>query len=153
MQSSAGAAIEREERDISEGMSIGPWVRSGGFATWNRFAAVNDEFIPIHMDDEAGRLAGMPGAFGMGNLTMSWLHALVREWAADDGQITSFSIRFRKPALKGEVTCAGLVTALSTNASETTAQVALTATHEHGDVLVSAEATVVFRTRSAPVSS
>ena len=37
--------------------------------TWNRYAAVNDKFVYIHMDDEAGGSAlNEQGAFGMGNL-------------------------------------------------------------------------------------
>jgi len=49
----------------------------------DRYAAVNDEFVPIHMDDEAGRAAGMDGAFGMGNLQWAYLHNVVRDWLGD----------------------------------------------------------------------
>ncbi len=43
-------------------------------ANWNRYAAVNDEFVPIHMDDEAARAAGYRTAFGMGNLQWAYIH-------------------------------------------------------------------------------
>lgn len=77
---------------------------------WNRYAAVNDEFIAIHMDDGAGRAAGYPSAFGMGNLQWAYLHALLRQWMGDAGRIHSLSCRFQAPSLKGgTVTAAGRV--------------------------------------------
>jgi hypothetical protein len=39
------------------GDELPPFVRTTGFDNWNRYAAVNDEFVPIHMDDDAGRAA------------------------------------------------------------------------------------------------
>ena len=66
---------------------IPPFERIVGLHNWNRYAAVNDEFVDIHMDDDAGRDAGYPGAFGMGNLQWSYLHNLIRAWVGDDGRI------------------------------------------------------------------
>jgi acyl dehydratase len=87
--------------------------RATGFHNWNRYAAVNDEFVPIHMDDEAGRAAGYPTAFGMGNLQWSYLHNMLRSWAGDDGQILRLSCQFRAPNTKGQtVTAHGIVTAV-----------------------------------------
>lgn len=84
--------------------------RSAGFHEWNRYAAVNEEFVPIHMDDEAGRAAGMPGAIGMGMLQWSYLHNVVREWLADEGRILSMSCRFTSPSFKDHtVTATGRV--------------------------------------------
>jgi hypothetical protein len=53
--------------ELSVGQRIPAFTRATGFPVWNRYAAVNDEFIPIHMDDTVGQAAGMNGAFGMGN--------------------------------------------------------------------------------------
>ncbi|MEQ6900380.1 hypothetical protein [Nocardioides sp. YIM 152588] len=91
------------------GAEIGPFVRETGFDNWNRYAAVNDEFVPIHMDDEAGRAAGMPAAFGMGNLQWSYLHNLVRDWVGEHGRIVRMACEFRTPNLKGTVTARGRV--------------------------------------------
>lgn len=93
------------------GDELTPFVRETGFANWNRYAAVNDEFVPIHMDDEAGRAAGYPTAFGMGNLQWSYLHNALRNWMGDDGKIVSLSCQFRGPNTKGMVvTAKGTVT-------------------------------------------
>lgn len=97
---------------IQIGDTIPQLTRTLGLANWNRFAAVNYEFVPIHMDDEAGRNAGYDGAFGMGNLQMSLLHIVLRNFVGDRGRIDSVSCQFRGANLKGQtVTASGRVTA------------------------------------------
>jgi acyl dehydratase len=80
-----------------------PYVRTTGLANWNRYAAVNDEFIPIHMDDDAAKAVGMPGVFGMGNLRIAYLHNLLSDWLGDDGDIVDFRCEFRGLNMKGDV--------------------------------------------------
>jgi acyl dehydratase len=99
---------------VKEGDELPRFTRKTGFPAWNRFAAVNDEFVPIHMDDEAAQAAGLPGAIGMGLLQVAYLHNMVRDWLADRGRIVSFSCRFGSPNLKGQVVSArGKVTSVS----------------------------------------
>jgi acyl dehydratase len=95
------------------GAELTQLVRDTGFHNWNRYAAVNYEFVPIHMDDEAGRAAGMGGAFGMGNLQWSYLHILLRDWLGDEGRIRSLRCDFRTPNAKGVVTAKGTITGVS----------------------------------------
>ena len=99
--------------ELVPGASIGDWTRETGLDTWNRFAAVNDEFVPIHMDAEAGRAAGMPGAFGQGNLLVSYLHAAVRNWMGENGRIVALSAQFRTPNTGGSVTAGGTITEIT----------------------------------------
>src|SRR5262245_42696691 len=80
---------------VSAGDEIPPFVRTTDLANWNRFAAVNDEFIPLHMDAEAARAAGQPDVFGMGNLRLSYLHNLLHAWLAGCGDIVELSCEFR----------------------------------------------------------
>jgi acyl dehydratase len=95
------------------GQEIPAFSRETGFAVWNRYAAVNDEFVPIHMDDEAGRAAGYPSAFGMGNLQWAYLHNAIREWMGDEGRIVSLACQFRAANTKGmTLTASGTVTAV-----------------------------------------
>jgi acyl dehydratase len=89
------------------GDEIEKFVRSTSFANWNRYAAVNDEFVPIHMDDEAGRAAQQPGAFGMGNLQVAYLHNLLRQWIGPDGEIQALACQFRAINTKDMVVTAG----------------------------------------------
>jgi hypothetical protein len=96
---------------VSGGFQIPPFERVTDLANWNRFAAVNDEFVPIHMDDAAGRKAGYPGAFGMGNLQASYLHSLLRQWIGPDGRIDALACRYKKPMLRGtQASAQGVVT-------------------------------------------
>lgn len=86
---------------ISVGDSLPTFTRETGLANWNRFAAVNYEFVDIHMDDEAGRAAGYDSAFGMGNLLWSYLHNMLRQWIGARGEIVSLQCQFRAPNTKG----------------------------------------------------
>ncbi len=78
-------------------------MRTTGLQNWNRYAAVNDEFIDIHMDDESARAVGMPGVFGMGNLRIAYLHNMLRDWIGDAGDIAEFRCEFRGANLKGDI--------------------------------------------------
>jgi acyl dehydratase len=84
------------------GDGLGSFERVTDIGTWNRFAAVNDEFVSIHMDDEAGRAAGYDGAIGMGNLQWAYVHNLLRAWIGDAGRIRSVSFELRGPNIKGQ---------------------------------------------------
>ena len=92
---------------INVGDELPVFQRRTGLAEWNRYAAVNDEFVPIHMDDEAGRAAGFQSALGMGNLQIAYLHNLVRDWLGERGRILTLSCRFNAPNLKDTVIRAG----------------------------------------------
>ena len=92
---------------INVGDELPVFQRRTGLAEWNRYAAVNDEFVPIHMDDEAGRAAGFQSALGMGNLQIAYLHNLVRDWLGERGRILTLSCRFNAPNLKDTIVRAG----------------------------------------------
>jgi len=98
---------------VKVGDELPTFTRETGFANWNRYAAVNDEFVPIHMDDAAGEAAGNGGAFGMGNLQWAYLHNMLRSWIGENGEILSIEVQFRSPNVKGQtVTAKGVVTAI-----------------------------------------
>ncbi|HBJ73929.1 MAG TPA: hypothetical protein DDY88_09620 [Actinobacteria bacterium] len=98
---------------VKVGDELPTFTRETGFANWNRYAAVNDEFVPIHMDDAAGEAAGNGGAFGMGNLQWAYLHNMLRSWVGENGEILSIEVQFRSPNVKGQtVTAKGVVTAV-----------------------------------------
>jgi acyl dehydratase len=131
--------------EFEVGASVPIFVRTGGFQAWNRYAAVNDEFVDIHMDDDAGRDAGYPGAFGMGNLQWSYLHNLLRAWMGDDGRIVRLGCQFRGPMLKGSVVRArGVITAVRTEGSETLVDLDLWTEDGAGHRMVPARATVAL---------
>ena len=44
--------------DIEVGQQVPAFERETDFMNWNRYAAVNDEFVYLHMDDAVAKAAG-----------------------------------------------------------------------------------------------
>jgi acyl dehydratase len=134
-------SAKAQQEQVGDTFSSAP--RATGFAEWNRFAAVNDEFVPIHMDDEQGRLAGYPGAISMGRLQWSYVHNLLRDLAGADGRIVSVALRFRGPVLKdAPFTTAAQVTDVRHDACERVLDLDVWIEDGSGAVLASGTATV-----------
>jgi acyl dehydratase len=131
------------------GDTFPPFTRDSGFAYWNRYAAVNDEFIPIHMDDESGRAAGYPTAFGMGNLTWAYLHVALHQWLGEDARVAAVGSQFRAAVTRGKrVVISGQVTAVRPAAGDDAldeVDLALRAEDQDGALLAPGTATVVVR--------
>lgn len=109
------ATTQAPAGEFEVGAVVPPFTRPAGFHAWNRYAAVNYEFVDIHMDEEAGRAAGMPGAIGMGNLIWAWMHCAVEQWVGDRGLLEHLECRFKQPALTGDtITITGTVTGRTT---------------------------------------
>jgi acyl dehydratase len=126
------------------GGTIPSFERTTGFANWNRYAAVNDEFIGIHMDDEEARAIGQPGAFGMGNLRLSYLHAMLDDWLGDAGTIVDVDISFRGMNRKGDVlNVHGTVTGTSELDGDTFVDLAVGVTNQDGVDTTPGTATVL----------
>ncbi len=98
--------------DVAIGDELPPWSRTTDFMNWNRYAAVNDEFVYIHMDDEAGRAAlNEQGAFGMGNLRYAYIVNALQDWIGDEATIREIGCQFRAINQKHDVlTVIGKVT-------------------------------------------
>ena len=131
------------EVQVGDGFTWGP--RTTGFAEWNRFAAVNDEFVPIHMDDDEGRRAGYPGAIAMGRLQWSYIHRVLRDWLPDGGRIVSVALQLRGPTFRGVPfqVCAR-VTGVRAEAHERRLDVDVWIEDADGKVLAPGRATVVL---------
>lgn len=133
--------------DAQVGYELPPFARRPGFDHWNRFAAVNEEFVPIHMDDAAAREAGYPRAIGMGRLLWSYLHCMLRDWLDDDGRIVSVAAQFRGPQLRGDQAIArGRVTAVRDLSGERIVDLEVWIESGDGTVLAPGTATVAIRT-------
>jgi len=95
-----GRATDWEK--VAAGEELPVFERETGFGEWNRFAAVNDEFIDVHMDRAAAQAAGQPDIFGMGNLRISYVHNALRDALAGAGEIVEFGCQFRQLNLLGD---------------------------------------------------
>ncbi len=97
--------------DVQLGQELPTFQRTTDLMNWNRFAAVNDEFVYVHMDDDYAKARGDKGVFGMGNLRLSYLHNLLRNWVGDSGIIKKLSCQYRGLNYKGDtLVCKGKVT-------------------------------------------
>lgn len=135
--------------DVSEGEELPSFVRTTDLMHWNRYAAVNDEFIPIHMDDAAGQAAGQPAAFGMGNLRFAYLHNLLRAWLGDDGDIRRVSVQYRGFNQKHDtLTCYGKVTRQYEDEGEPRIDLEVWVENQHGQVVTPGQATVALPRRN-----
>jgi len=132
-----------DRRSLTPGYHVPSLTRTTGFHNWNRYAAVNSEFVDIHMDDSAGQRAGYPGAIGMGNLVIAWFHVMFDEWLGGNGRLVEFSGQFRSPALKGDtITCSATVTAVRDDGGTTRIELDLDATNQRGETLMPGKAMV-----------
>ena len=137
--------------ELSVGTEIPPVVRPDqGFEHWNRYAAVNDEFIPIHMDDEAGRAAlNEQGAFGMGNLRYAYIVNALQDWMGDEGHIREIGCQFRAINQKHDVlTVTGKVTEKLVEDGEHRIKLDIDVVNQNGDPTCPGHAIVVVPSRS-----
>jgi acyl dehydratase len=133
---------------LAVGTEIPVFRRTTGLQNWNRYAAVNHEFVDIHMDDEAGRAAGYPTAFGMGNLQWSFLHNVLRDWMGDEGRIVRLSCQFRAANTKGmTITAHGKITAIRDEDGETLVDLEVWTDSDSGQMMAPGKATVALPRR------
>ena len=106
--------------DVKVGDEIPSFVRQTDVMHWNRYAAVNDEFVYIHMDDEAGKNGGnAQGTFGMGNLRWAYLQNMLRDWAGDEAELKEMSAQWRAINQKHDIlTTTGKITEKKTENGE-----------------------------------
>ena len=89
---------------VNVGDKLPAWSRKTGFMEWNRYAAVNDEFVPFHMEDAEGHKAGNEqGAFGMGNLRYAYIVNALHDWIGDEGVVREVGCQYRSINQKGDV--------------------------------------------------
>jgi acyl dehydratase len=135
----------QERMTFAVGDELPTFQRESGFAHWNRYAAVNDEFVPIHMDDAAGQASGYPTAFGMGNLTWAYMHAAIRGWMGESARIVRISTQFRAAITRNNrVSIRGVVTAVRKEGPETIVELDVWAEDATGARLAPGAATVAL---------
>ena len=131
--------------DVNVGDTIPAWSRKTDFMHWNRYAAVNDEFIPIHMDDEAGRAAlNEQGAFGMGNLRYAYLVNALQSWIGDEAEVREIGCEFRAINQKNDVlTVVGKVTEKQVEGDEHRLHIEIDVVNQSGQPTCPGHAVVV----------
>lgn len=135
--------------DIDEGQEIPTFVRKTDLMHWNRYAAVNDEFVYIHMDPDYAKSIGQPDVFGMGNLRLAYLHNMLRNWVGDAGDITRVGCQYRALNLRDDVlTAHGRVTRKYVDNGEYFVDLDVWVENQQGENTCPGVATVRLPTRS-----
>ena len=132
--------------DVQVGDKLPEWSRKTSFAEWNRYAAVNEEFVPFHMDDEAGRRAGNDqGAFGMGNLRYAYIVNALHAWIGDEGIVREVGCQYRAINQKDDVlTVVGEITEKSTEGGENRVRLDINVVNQGGGATCPGHAVVVL---------
>ncbi len=135
--------------DVHVGDALPEWSRQTDFMHWNRYAAVNDEFVYIHMDDEAGRKAlNEQGAFGMGNLRYAYIVNALQAWIGDEAQVREIGCQFRAINQKHDVlTVVGEVTETRVVDGEHQVVLTIDVVNQHGDKTCPGHAVVAVPAR------
>jgi acyl dehydratase len=135
--------------DVNVGDEMPGWSRQTDFMNWNRYAAVNDEFVYIHMDDEAGKAAlNEQGAFGMGNLRYTYILNALRDWIGDEAEIRECGVQFRAINQKNDIlTVQGKVTDKKTEDGENKVFLDINVVNQNGDGTCPAHAVLVLPSR------
>jgi acyl dehydratase len=136
--------------DINVGDEIPAWSRTTDFMNWNRYAAVNDEFVYIHMDDEAGKAAlNERGAFGMGNLRYTYLLNALRDWIGDEAEIREAGVQYRAINQKNDtLTVTGKVTDKTVEDGENRVYLETNVVNQLGEATCPGHAIVVLPSRA-----
>ncbi|PKN82386.1 MAG: hypothetical protein CVU47_03275 [Chloroflexi bacterium HGW-Chloroflexi-9] len=139
-------AVNVHFEDVKVGDEIPAWSRTTDFMSWNRYAAVNDEFVYIHMDDEAGRKAlNERGAFGMGNLRYTYMLDALRDWIGDEAEIRECGVQYRAINQKNDtLTVTGKITDKKVEAGENRVYLEMNVVNQNGDPTCPGHAVVVL---------
>ena len=134
--------------DVEIGQEIPAFERKTDFMNWNRYAAVNDEFVFVHMDDDVGKAAGQGAAFGMGNLRWAYVINALQEWVGDEAEIRELSMQFRAINHKHDVLSArGFVSAKSVEDGEHLVTLDINVINQDGAATAPGTAVVVLPSR------
>lgn len=134
------------------GDEVPPLRRTTDFGHWNRYAAVNDEFIDVHMSSEAAQRAGQPDVFGMGNLRIAYVHCALHDWLDGRGDIASFSCQFRQMNFLGDtLTTVGRVTGAHEGDGARVVELEVGVTNQDGAETMPGRAEVVLFRDGEPV--
>lgn len=108
------------------------------------YAGGSGDHVPLHIDIDYVRKAGMPDVFGHGMLTAAWLGRMLTGWVSQD-RIRKLDLRFVGIThLYNQVSCTGQVLEKLERGGEQCIRVAIQATNQYGDKKVVGEALIAM---------
>jgi acyl dehydratase len=105
------------------------------------YAGASGDYNPLHTDEVfATQVAGFPGVFAHGMLTMALTGKALTDWVGD-GRLRTFGVRFRGQVWPGDtLTATVTVRALDEVGGEPVADLDVVTTNQAGDVVLSGTA-------------
>ena len=111
-------------------------------ATLALYAGASGDHVPLHIDTDFARRAGMPDVFGHGMLCAAWLGRLLTSWV-DQDRIRSIELRFVGIFhLYNQAVCSGRVVERIELHGEPCARVEIQVNNQYGEPKVLGEAVV-----------
>ena len=107
-----------------------------------QYAGASGDYNPLHSDDKYAReIAGFPGVFAHGMLTMGMTGRLLTDWMGD-GRLTRYGVRFVKQVWPGDaLTATATIDALREDDGQWFADLSVVTVNQDGDTVVSGSAT------------
>ena len=107
-----------------------------------QYAGASGDYNPLHTDEVFAReVAGYPGVFAHGMLSMAMTARALTDWVGD-GTLTKYGVRFKSQVWPGDqLTARVTVTAIREEAGQQLADLNVTTTNARGEEVVSGTAT------------
>lgn len=113
-------------------------------ATLALFAGASNDYVPLHIDSDYAKAAGMPDVFGHGMLSMAYLAQLITHWVPAE-RLKTWSVRFTAiTPLHATVHCTGSVTEIFEEEGERRARLAIGAATGEGTRTLDGEAVITI---------
>ena len=107
-----------------------------------QYAGASGDYNPLHTDDLFTReVAGYPGVFAHGMLTMGMTGRLLTDWFGD-GRLTKYGVRFVNQVWPGDaLTATATVEAIRVDGDDYLVDVSIVTTNQDGNPVVTGSAT------------
>ena len=107
-----------------------------------QYAGASGDFNPLHTDEVFAReVAGFPGVFAHGMLTMGMTGRVLTEWFGVE-RLTRFGVRFVKPVWPGDtLTATATVDAVRDDGGVVFADISIVTVNQEGEAVVKGSAT------------
>ena len=111
-------------------------------ATLALFAGASNDHVPLHIDSDFAKAAGMPDVFGHGMLSMAYLAQLITHWVPQE-RLRSWTVRFTAiTPLYATVTATGEVTEIFDDGERRCARLAVRTVTDAGTTTIDGEAII-----------
>lgn len=107
-----------------------------------QYAGASGDYMPLHTDEVYAReIAGYPGVFAHGMLSMGATGVMLTNWVGD-GRLTEYSSRFTRQVWPGDdLTATATVTALDNIEGQHFVQLDVMTVNQNGQEVISGKAT------------